>query len=72
LAGHGPILLDPSSPNHDRPLERFYQIELAVPDSHAVARIGGRVFARFDHGDEPIALRLIRSARQLLLRALNV
>jgi putative peptide zinc metalloprotease protein len=70
--GGGPILLDPTSPNHDRPLERFYQIELAVPDSHALARIGGRVFARFDHGDEPIAQRLIRSARQLLLRALNV
>jgi putative peptide zinc metalloprotease protein len=36
--GGGPILLDPTSPNHDRPLDRFYQIELAVPDSRALAR----------------------------------
>jgi putative peptide zinc metalloprotease protein len=70
--GGGPILLDPSSPNHDRPLERFYQVELAVPDMNLLPRIGGRVFVRFDHGDEPIAWRFLRSARQLLLRALNV
>ena len=70
--GGGPILLDPSSPNHDRPLEQFYQIELAVPASNMLARIGGRVFARFDHGGEPIAWRVMRNARQLLLRALNV
>jgi putative peptide zinc metalloprotease protein len=70
--GGGPILLDPSSPNHDRPLDRFYQIELAVPDSKLLERIGGRVFVRFDHGAEPIAQRFMRSTRQVLLRALNV
>jgi putative peptide zinc metalloprotease protein len=70
--GGGPILLDPSSPNHDRPLDRFYQVELAVPDSHMLERIGSRVFVRFDHGDEPIAWRVLRSVRQLLLRAINV
>ncbi|MFO1100575.1 MAG: peptidase M50 [Xanthobacteraceae bacterium] len=69
--GGGPILLDPSSPNRDRPLEQFYQVELAVPRAK-LARIGGRVFARFDHGEEPIAWRFLRNARQLLLRALNV
>ncbi len=70
--GGGPMLLDPSSPNHDRPLDRFYQIELAVPDSNLLQRIGSRVFVRFDHGDEAIAWRALRSVRQLLLRALNV
>ena len=70
--GGGPILLDPSSPNHDRPLERFYQVELAVPDSSLMKRIGSRVFVRFDHGEEAIAWRALRSARQVLLRALNV
>lgn len=69
--GGGPILLDPSSPNRDRPLEQFYQVELAVPGAK-LARIGGHVFARFDHGEEPIAWRFLRNARQLLLRALNV
>lgn len=70
--GGGPILLDPSSPNHDRPLERFYQIELAVPDSNEFDRIGDRVFVRFDFGAEAIAWRILRGTRQLLLRALNV
>ncbi len=70
--GGGPILLDPSSPNHDRPLERFYQVELAVPDFSLMKRIGSRVFVRFDHGEEAIAWRALRSARQVLLRALNV
>jgi putative peptide zinc metalloprotease protein len=70
--GGGPMLLDPSSPNHDRPLDRFYQVELAVPDSNLFERIGSRVFVRFDHGGEPIAWRALRGARQLLLRALNV
>ena len=70
--GGGPILLDPSSPNHDRPLDRFYQVDLAVPDSNLLERIGSRVFVRFDHGKEPIAWRALRSARQLLLRAINV
>ena len=66
------MLVDPSSPNRDRPLDRYYQIELGVRDSDLLARIGGRVYARFDHGAEPIAQRVIRSTRQLLLRALNV
>lgn len=70
--GGGPMLLDPSSPNHDRPLDRFYQIELAVSHSNEFERIGGRVFVRFDFGAEAIAWRLLRNARQLLLRALNV
>jgi putative peptide zinc metalloprotease protein len=70
--GGGPMLLDPSSPGHDRPLDRFYQIELAAPKTEVLERIGGRVYVRFDHGDEPIAWRVLRGARQLLLRALNV
>jgi putative peptide zinc metalloprotease protein len=70
--GGGPILLDPTSQNHDRPLEKFYEFELAVADSGLLERIGSRVFARFDHGAEPIAWRALRGARQLLLRALNV
>jgi putative peptide zinc metalloprotease protein len=70
--GGGPILLDPASPNHDRPLEKFYEVELTVADPGLLQRIGSRVFARFDHGSEPIAWRVLRSARQLLLRALNV
>jgi putative peptide zinc metalloprotease protein len=70
--GGGPMLLDPSSPNHDKPLDRFYQIELAVANPNLFARIGGRVFVRFDHGAEPVAWRVLRNTRQLLLRALNV
>jgi hypothetical protein len=34
--------------------------------------MGGRVYARFNHGNEPLALRLYREVRQLFLRRFNV
>ena len=62
--GGGPILLDPSSPNHDRPLERFYQVELARARPHVLMkRIGSRVYVRFDHGEEADRLARACAAR---------
>jgi putative peptide zinc metalloprotease protein len=68
--GGGPMLLDPSSQEHDRPLERFYEIELR-PEAHVpLARIGSHAFVRFEYPAEPPAWRLLRSLRQLLLQRL--
>ena len=70
--GGGPMLLDPASPRHDRPLDRWYEVVVGTPDPLPASRIGGRAFVRFDLGAEPVAWRMLRSLRQTLLQALNV
>ncbi len=70
--GGGPIVLDPASPGRDRPLDRFYEIELAPIAPPAFERIGAHVYARFDHGTEALIWRALRGGRQLILRALDV
>ncbi|HEX4194359.1 MAG TPA: hypothetical protein VHY80_14730, partial [Stellaceae bacterium] len=69
--GGGPMLLDPTDTKQQRPLDKFYEIDLQL-DSDAVDRIGGRAYARFDHGFEPLAWRGLRSLRQLFLRVVHV
>jgi putative peptide zinc metalloprotease protein len=69
--GGGPMLLDPNSPDHKRLLDPFYEIDVGL-DGKAVGRIGGRAYARFDLGPEPIFWRLLRAARQLFLRVVHV
>ena len=69
--GGGPMVLDPTSPGHDRPLDRFYEVELRADDPVPVELIGSHAYARFDHGREPVAWRLLRGLRQLLLGTLD-
>ena len=66
------MLADPGSPRGERPLDRWYGLELRAEAADLPDRIGGRVYARFDHGAEPIAWRLWRVTRQLLLQVLHV
>jgi putative peptide zinc metalloprotease protein len=72
--GGGPMLTDPGSPGHDRPLDRWYEFELALApaDAGAVSRIGEHASVRFDLGAEPIAWRWLLWARQAVLRTLNI
>ncbi len=70
--GGGPMLADPGSPRGERPLDRWYGLELRAEADGLSDRIGGRVFARFDHGAEPVAWRIWRATRQLLLQVLHV
>jgi len=70
--GGGAIVLDPSRPDRLRPVETVFHFDLAVPHDALPARLGGRVYVRFDHGREPIALRIARSVRQLFLRQFGV
>jgi putative peptide zinc metalloprotease protein len=71
--GGGPILTIPGlSPGSQRPIEQFFEIELATTGAAPQAWIGGRVHVRFQHDAEPIGWRLLRSARQLFLSVLHV
>ena len=69
--GGGPMLLDPTSANRDRPLDRWYEFQLQIPGAGA-GRIGAHAAVRFDLGAEPVAFRLWRDLRQLLLRTVDV
>jgi putative peptide zinc metalloprotease protein len=68
----GPMLLDPTSPSHDRPLDSWYEIAVRVAGDQLPQRIGSRAFVRFDLGVEPIGWRLFRSARQTLLHLMEI
>ncbi len=70
--GGGPMLTDPTSPGHERPLDRWYEFDIALPDGRTTPRIGEHATVRFDLGGEPVAWRMIRGARQVLLRTLDL
>ncbi len=70
--GGGPMLLDPNSPHHDRPLDRWFEVVVRPLDGVPPERIGARAYVRFGLGAEPVAWRMLRGARQALMRVLNV
>ncbi|PWB92652.1 PqqD family peptide modification chaperone [Methylosinus sporium] len=70
--GGGDIALDPTRTDAPRALESQFHIDLRVAPQDEQMNIGERVYVRFDHGAEPIARRLWRASRQLLLRQFGV
>ena len=70
--GGGEIALDPTKTDAPRALESQFHIDLRVAPQEERMNIGERVYVRFDHGAEPIARRLWRASRQLLLRQFGV
>lgn len=71
-AGGGEIAIDPRDPKNLKGLTPLLHLELGFQDAFAIKEMGGRVYARFDHGNEPLAWRLYRDLRQLFLRRFNV
>jgi putative peptide zinc metalloprotease protein len=70
-AGGGPFAVDRTDPDGLRTLERYFQLELALPDG--VFRVPGeRVHVRFDHGAEPMGPRVWRAVRRVFLSQLGV
>ena len=70
-AGGGLLAVDAMDPEGLRTPEAVFQLELALLEEAGV-RIGERVYVRFDHGSEPLALRAFRALRRLLLRHIVV
>jgi len=66
-AGGGPLAVDATDPEGLRTPDAVFQLELVLLEE-AGSRIGERVYVRFDHGSEPLALRAFRALRRLLLR----
>jgi putative peptide zinc metalloprotease protein len=71
-ANNGPFPTDPSAKDGDISLLPFVEIDLHLAQTDGDPRWGERAWIRFDHGTPPIAERVYRSLRQLLLKRFNV
>ena len=70
--GGGKIFMDPREAEVPKALEKMFVLNLHVDSVKDMDKVGGRVYVRFDHGQEALAGRIYRSLRQLFLRQLNV
>lgn len=63
----GPVTTDPADAENLRTLQPFFTVDVALPE-HAVDRMGGRAWVRFDFGTEPLAFQWAHALGQLLLK----
>jgi putative peptide zinc metalloprotease protein len=70
-AGGGEFAVDAAPGGTVRALQTHFEFEIELPSARA-AGLGARVYVRFEHGNETIAVQSWRSLRQLFLRALTV
>ncbi|MFT5701251.1 MAG: putative peptide zinc metalloprotease protein [Desulforhopalus sp.] len=70
--GGGSIPVDPADVEGTQALRKIFQFEVGVPVDKDEVRIGERVYARFDHGFEPIGFQWFRVLRKLFLRQFHV
>jgi len=68
--GGGRYVTSPSEPLVLASGERVFEYEIRLPAVPATTRIGTRIYARFDHGSEPLGTQWYRELQQLLLRRL--
>ncbi len=70
--GGGFIAVDPKDPEGTTATEDVFLLDIALPEHVDVERVGTRVHIRFEHDAEPLAGRLYRMIRQLLLSRFTV
>ena len=68
----GDIATDPREQKDPKALQRVFQFDVALAGSGQLHDFGQRVFVRFDHQMEPLALQWYRSIRLLFLTTFNV
>lgn len=71
-AGGGEMAIDPRDTMGLKAFEKIFLFDLELPKDWKAYHVGGRVYARFDHGWEPLIWRWYRSVRELFLRKFNV
>lgn len=72
IQGGGAIPLDPSDAGGVKTMESLFVIDMQVEDGPVASAFGTRVYARFDHGREPLAAQAYRAVRQLFLREFDL
>jgi putative peptide zinc metalloprotease protein len=70
--GGGTIALDPSQTRRPQALFSFFQLDVELLEPTASQLLGSRVYVRFEHPNEPIAWRFLRSMRQFFLGQFHV
>jgi putative peptide zinc metalloprotease protein len=70
--GGGKIAIDPTDPRGIKAFQKYFFFDIRLPASARILSVGGRVYARIDHGWEPLAYRWYRSIRELLLKRFNI
>jgi putative peptide zinc metalloprotease protein len=70
--GGGKISVDPRDQKGAKTLERMFQVDIELPGDTSAAYYGERVYVRFDHEKEPLALQWYRGIRLLFLTHFNV
>ncbi len=72
MGGGGKIAIDPHDADGLQTLDKVFQFDLDLNTKIPVTKLGGRVYVRFDHGLEPLALQWYRHLRQLFLRRFGI
>ena len=70
--GGGSLVISPDDPDGLHTLEKVFQFDIRLEEMPEENFIGGRVYAKFNHGKQPLAHHLYRSLRQLFLRKFDV
>jgi putative peptide zinc metalloprotease protein len=70
--GGGTAAVDPSDKEGRKTMQKWFQVDVELPQEDRRLHIGGRAYVRFDHGWEPLGLQWYRRARQLFLSRFNV
>ncbi|UCG39668.1 MAG: PqqD family peptide modification chaperone [bacterium] len=72
LAGGGELAVAPWDQEGVQAMENLFHFELQLPLDARQAKVGARVYVRFDHGSTPLAHQWYRSLRQMFLKRFNV
>ena len=70
--GGGTIALDPARTQRPQALFSYFQVDVQLAQPIGAGRLGSRVYVRFKHPNQPIAWRILRSARQFFLGQFHV
>ncbi|HVB47962.1 MAG TPA: hypothetical protein VNF69_06185 [Burkholderiales bacterium] len=70
--GGGDIATDPRATKGPKALERMFQFDVALSNAPPLGLFGERVYVRFDHRKQPLAMQWYRSIRLLFLSRFSV
>jgi putative peptide zinc metalloprotease protein len=70
--GGGEIATDPREMKNPKALQRVFQFDVELGGAERLDHFGQRVFVRFEHRMEPLAVQWCRSIRLLFLTSFNV
>jgi putative peptide zinc metalloprotease protein len=70
--GGGQIASDPRDVMGTKAYQKMFLFDVDLIEPVNSYTVGGRIYARFDHGQEPLVYRWYRDVRKLLLKRFNI